>query len=176
MADLPSNRAEFIKAALQEKLNFEVINEIISSDKLKSAQYLCLIKLIEDFVLYIMTALSKHNFKDRATEMGLEEIRTMLNYKDLRSVKNWCDKNDVFIISQGNTQFVNKNEFVLALYKPFISKLRTKHDNWKTVFENFLKGDLVNLLEDSEDQKKRIPNYKPKTKVEKSFLKKIRTL
>ena len=108
--------------------------------------------------------------------MRLDEIRSMLNYKDLRSVKHWCNKNDVFIISQGNMQFVNKNEFVLALYKPFIAKLKTKHKNWKAVFENFLKGDMVSLLEDSEDQQKTISTYKPKAAVEKSFLKKIRKL
>ena len=57
--------------------------------------------------------------------MGVMEIlklKNILNYKDLRSVINWCAKNDVFIIQQGNKQFVNQWEF----FYPFINhSLRT---------------------------------------------------
>ena len=114
-------------------------------------------------------------------QMGLMEIiklKNILNYKDLRSVIHWCSKNDVFIIHQGNKQFVNQWEFILSFYKPFIKNLKRKHKNWKEMFLNYLNGNINHLLAIINDD---VPlenrtNYKPIDKVGADFLKNIKEL
>ncbi|MGV6860994.1 MAG: hypothetical protein ACWA41_04435 [Putridiphycobacter sp.] len=113
--------------------------------------------------------------------LGLMEIiklKYFLNYKDLRSVLNWCRKNEVFIIQQGNKQFVNQWEFILSFYKPFIEHLKRKHKNWKEMFLNYLNGQLPNLL--TKPNEVNFDNdstaYSPQTKVETSFLDNIKKL
>jgi hypothetical protein len=108
--------------------------------------------------------------------MGILKIKNILNYKDLRSVIHWCIKNDVFIIHQGNKQFVNKWEFILSFYKPFIKHLKKKHDNWKEVFLGYVKGDLGILLGDSKEEIITPTNYKAKNKSEVSFLAKMKKI
>jgi len=114
--------------------------------------------------------------------MGMMEIlklKNMLNYRDLRSVISWCAKNDVFIIQQGNKQFVNQWEFILSFYKPFIKHLKKKHKNWKEMFLGYVKGSLGNLLEDlkEEIQPDTVSKpYKAKNKSEASFLNKIKKI
>lgn len=119
--------------------------------------------------------------KCSGNSMGLMEIlkiKNILNYKDLRSVINWCTKNDVFIIQQGNKQFVNQWEFILSFYKPFIQHLKRKHKNWKDMFLNYLNGELGQLLADSSEKSITIQstNYKPKTKKQISFLDKMKNI
>ncbi len=113
--------------------------------------------------------------------LGLMEViklKYFLNYKDLRSVLNWCRKNEVFIIQQGNKQFVNQWEFILSFYKPFIEHLKRKHKNWKEMFLNYLNGQLPNLL--TKPNEVNFDNdstaYSPQTKVETSFLDNIKKL
>jgi len=167
---------EYIKSALKKELDFDVLNGIIDSSNFKAAQYLSIISLIENFVLGIFDTYSKKTNQNKESELELNEIKRMLNYKDLRSVNSWCKKNDVFVINQGNSQFVNKHEFILAFYKPFIAKLKTNHENWKDVFMDYLKGNLANLLPGYRIQKKIADKYKPNTTIEKSFLNKIKKL
>ena len=113
--------------------------------------------------------------------MGLLElvkIKEILYYKDLRSVSEWCRKNNVFILRQGNTQYVNQWEFILSFYKPFIKHLKRKHKNWKELFSNYLKGDLGQLLVTPIESESIIKsaNYKAKTRLETSFLDKIKKI
>ena len=113
--------------------------------------------------------------------MGLMEIlklKNILNYKDLRSVINWCTKNDVFIIQQGNEQFVNQWEFILSFYKPFITHLKRKHKNWKEMFLNYLNGEVKDLLTSESENQLGLtsPKYKAKTGNEVSFLDKIKKI
>jgi len=111
--------------------------------------------------------------------MGLMEIiklKNILNYKDLRSVINWCTKNDVFVFQQGNTQFVNQWEFILSFYKPFITHLKRKHKNWKEMFLNYLSGELGILLGTSKEEVIVQSNYKVKTKSQISFLDKMKNI
>lgn len=176
MSDLSSHIVELIKSSINRELSFDVINEIVKSDNFKSAQYLCLIKQIEGFVLDVIHTHSSKFDRNKGAELELTELKRMLNYKDLRSVMNWCDKNDVFVMLQGNLQFVNKHEFLLAFYKPFITKLRLKHENWKEVFVDYLKGNLTNLLTDPSKPKYVKSNYRPNNNTEKSFLNKIKDL
>ena len=112
--------------------------------------------------------------------MGLMEIlklKSILNYKDLRSVIHWCAKNEVFIIRQGNKQFVNRWEFILSFYKPFIEHLKRKHENWKEMFLNYVSGEMGKLITPSDSSPVVMSNhYKPKTKKEISFLSKIKKI
>ena len=113
--------------------------------------------------------------------MGLLElvkIKKVLNYKDLRSVVDWCGKNNVFILRHGNNQFVNQWEFILSFYKPFITHLERKHKNWKELFLNYLNGELGQLLTTQTENisAKGSGKYKPKTKKQVSFLDKIKKI
>ena len=110
--------------------------------------------------------------------MRLIEVKNILNYKDFRSVIGWCRKNKVCIFHQGNTQFVNKWEFILAFYKPFIKHLRKTQENWVVLFVSYVKGDITNLIgETFEDAPLEISKpYKPKSKSEASFFQKIKKL
>lgn len=108
----------------------------------------------------------------------VSRIKMLLNYSDVRSVIRWCNENHVFIIKQGNRKFVNKNEFILSFYSPFIQHLKNKHKNWKEVFINFLKGELMELLNRMEDHqiKKERKKYQARTNQEMSFLTLIKKL
>ena len=87
MTKINLNRAKIIKSLISDQLNIEVIQKTIGVKNLKSAQYLRLIYLIESFVLSLMDSFSLNIYDSKKTELGLHEIKTMLNYKDLRSVK-----------------------------------------------------------------------------------------
>ena len=110
--------------------------------------------------------------------MGILKLKNILNYKDLRSVIQWCTKNEVFIIRQGNKQFVNRWEFILSFYKPFIEHLKRKHENWKEMFLNYLNGEMGKLMttQSEGNQVTLSSHYKPKTKKESSFLSKIKKI
>ena len=110
--------------------------------------------------------------------MELLKVKTILNYSDLRSTANWCRKNKVFIMKQGNKKYVNKWEFILSFHKQFIKHLKEKHDNWKEVFLGYMKGDLGNLLGSSKEEEKTTTSisYKPKNKGEASFLNKMKKI
>lgn len=110
--------------------------------------------------------------------MELLKVKSILNYSDLRSTINWCTKNKVFVIKQGNKKYVNKWEFILSFYKPFIQHLKRKHKNWKEIFFNYLNGELGQLLAEPIDKSPIVnsTSYKPKTKTQVSFLDKIKKL
>lgn len=111
--------------------------------------------------------------------MELFKVKNLLNYHDIRSVIRWCSKNHVFIIKQGNKKYVNKWEFILSFYKPFIIHLKQKHKNWKELFLHYLNGELTQLLTTSENNNPTQTNkqhYKPRAKQEVSFLNTIKQL
>jgi hypothetical protein len=108
----------------------------------------------------------------------LLKVKALLNYKDLRSVIQWCTKNKVFIIRQGNKKYVNKWEFIISFHKQFIKHLKEKHKNWKEIFIAYIKGDLRELVSSPEEKLERgtANGYKPKTDIEISFMSKIKKL
>ena len=108
--------------------------------------------------------------------LELNVVKEILVYKDLRSVIKWCKKNDVFILHQGNGQFVNEYEFTLSLYKPFIQALKLKHSNWEDIFVNYVNGDLNQLLSVGGNKKLLSSHYKPKTSKAISFLNNIKAI
>lgn len=109
----------------------------------------------------------------------LSKIKIMLKYKDIRSVIGWCRKNGVFVIQQGNAHFVNRTQFELAFFKPFIDYLKQNFENWSEQFLNYLGANYSNLITDSKRFPKRNvkqKKYSPKSNIEQSFLKKIKEL
>jgi hypothetical protein len=108
--------------------------------------------------------------------IDINELMTILKYKDVRSVIKWCNDHDVFILSQGNTQVVNQVEFILAFYRPFIEHLKQTQENWKERFQDYIKGNLINLIDGEESTKPPPSNYRPQSALEQSFLQKMKSL
>lgn len=110
--------------------------------------------------------------------MELMSVKAILSYNDIRSVRSWCKKSNVFIIKQGNKSYVNKWEFILSFHHKFIKHLKEKHNNWKSIFVAYLKGSLTDLVESSEENNGQVNSkkYKPKSIKESSFLSKIKKL
>ena len=94
----------------------------------------------------------------------------------MRSVVEWCEKNGVFIMHQGNRQLVNNCEFLLSFYKPYMNHLKNKHENWKELFINYLNGNLVEILSCSTSKLPLSKPYKANSINEKSFLQKLKDL
>jgi hypothetical protein len=115
------------------------------------------------------------NWQD--TIIDLHFIKSVLNYRDVRSALNWCRTHEVYVLSQGNAQVVNLIEFILAFYKPYLEHLkRTKKENWKTVFLNYVSANVSGILAEKRELQQRKNQYKPKTNVETAFLKKMKDL
>lgn len=89
----------------------------------------------------------------RDSYLFIHNLKEILGYKDIRSVIEWCDKNSVYILYQGNVKVVNTCEFVLSFYKPFINHLKAKHDNWKELFIDYLHGDFRKLIDNGSKRK-----------------------
>lgn len=114
------------------------------------------------------------NWQD--TIIDLHEVKVVLNYRDIRSVLKWCRENEVFVLSQGNTQVVNLIEFILAFYKPYLEHLKRTKENWKTLFWDYVCANVNGILTDKREQLEIANQYKPKTNVEQSFLQKMKNL
>lgn len=110
------------------------------------------------------------------TIVDLHAIKSVLNYRDLRSVLKWCRENEVFVIAQGKTQVVNLIEFILAFYKPYLDHLKRTKENWEVLFWNYVCANMSEILEEKREQQEIVNQYKPKTNVERSFLKKMKDL
>lgn len=110
------------------------------------------------------------------TIIDLHVIKSVLNYRDVRSVLKWCRENEVFVISQGNAQVVNLIEFILAFYKPYLDHLKRTKENWKTLFWDYVCANVSGILSEKREQRQKKNQYKPKTNIETSFLEKMKDL
>lgn len=172
--DMEKHVIEHIQNSIDEVFGFEFFQGITNSCSSKMEQYLQMLIKIKEFVFKILESYISKTSQNANSVLELKEIKRMLNYKDFRSVSKWCDKNDVFVYSQGNAQIVNKAEFLLAFHKPFIIHLQRTKKNWQDLFEQYVNGNLGGLVEATEQ--KNSVRYKPKTQIEKSFLNKIKGL
>ncbi|MBD3637413.1 MAG: hypothetical protein HUJ25_08680 [Crocinitomicaceae bacterium] len=167
--------ALIVQESLQKYLNFEVFQEILNSCSFNMEQYLQISNKIKEFVFLIFESYISDTKANRGSVMELTEIKEMLNYRDLRSVLKWCAKNAVFVFNQGNMQLVNRSEFLLAYHKPFIIHLQERCENWQEEFLKYVHGDLEGLVKNSKKNAP-VPSYIPRSKVEKSFLNKMKKL
>lgn len=106
--------------------------------------------------------------------IDVKDVMKVLGYKNVRSVLTWCEKNNVFVLSQGNKQVVNSVEFIIAFYTPFIHHLKRTRENWKELFMGFVCGDVIGVIEDDSPCKKTFRSYIPKSEIESSFLQKLK--
>ncbi|GAB5417623.1 MAG: hypothetical protein Crog4KO_26080 [Crocinitomicaceae bacterium] len=159
----------------QELLSFDEYSQILDGCNSKMAQYLCLIsKTSKKFNLFFESYIFE-SVKTKIGVLGIDEVKKMLNYKDLRSAMNWCNLNDVIVIRQGNNQVVSKSQFLLAFYKPLISQLKMKSKDWKEKFTALLNGDFSVLIKDETVQVKS-NTYKPEAGAGKDFLDQMKNL
>lgn len=114
------------------------------------------------------------NWQD--TIIDLHVIKSVLNYRDIRSVLKWCRENEVYVLSQGNVQVVNLIEFILAFYKPYLEHLKRTKENWKTLFWDYVCANVNSILTERKEQREIANQYKPKTNLERSFLQKMKNL
>lgn len=137
-------------------------------------QYLQILNKIREKIKLFYESYYFESVKNKVGILGISEVMQMLNYKDLRSVLNWCAANEVMVISQGNIRVVNRTQFILAFYKPLIEHLKCKHSDWQNKFSAILDGSFSDLIDRSKTQKANC--YSPKSKAEKDFLSKMKGL
>ncbi len=83
-------------------------------------------------------------------KINIYELQEYLNYKDIRAIRNWCKKNNVFIIRQGKNEFVFETNFKEEYERPFINKLKKLYGNdWESVYRLYADGDIpaLNMLQ-----------------------------
>lgn len=91
--------------------------------------------------------------------MYLHEITRLINMADTRPVATWCRKNNVNIYKDSSGKFVMKTDFELAYDWPLVTMLKSKHgDKWRTIYEAYLKDNLLEVL-DFSNSKKKTSNY-----------------
>lgn len=147
----------------------------------KMAQYL---EIVNKLRIYFDSFYESYIFESERNFNGLlkiEEVKKMLNYKDLRSTINWCGQHHVFVIQQGNSKFVCKSEFMLAFQKPYIEHLKSRFENWQEKFADYMESNYARLLEANNSSTKLMnqnfsSSYKPQSEIEKSFLKNMKEL
>lgn len=102
--------------------------------------------------------------------MYLSEITDLINRKDIRTVKKWCEKNHLKIYKDSSGEFVLQNDFDLAYDMPLIKDLKLKHgDNWKDYYHAYNKDELYKMLDAPESKKVEKTVYVPKGKLSKKL-------
>lgn len=147
----------------------------------KMAQYLEIVNKIRIcFDLFCESYIFEQE-RDFKGLLQIEEVKKILNYKDLRSTINWCVQHHVFVIQQGNSKSVCKSEFLLAFQKPYIEHLKSRFENWQEKFTDYMESNYPRLLETNNAASKLknqnlSSNYKPQSEIEKLFLKNMKDL
>ena len=104
----------------------------------------------------------------------IKDAIVQLDYKDIRSFKKWCTKNDVGILSDNGSrrQYVVMEEFEAAKSRESVRYLSQKYgkDKLPDVLNSTMKfySELITATEEA----RQVPNqkYQPKGEHEKNFL------
>ncbi len=84
--------------------------------------------------------------------LRLFEVARILGYKDLRSVKRWCENNSVMVLSDVGTKgkYVILKEFEAARLRSFANYLRLKHGekNWLAVFVRYTQQSSIQFIQE----------------------------
>lgn len=165
MGDRKANTAfikEFVRQ-LFENQYFGIIFDYCSSKSNKNDK---IIELMENYGLLLLETYFKKEVVENDKYLDLDEVKKSLNYKDLRSVAQWCNKNGVFIIEQGKRHLVSKVEFLASFHKPLMEHLKNNFTGEKSKFSP------------AAASKKTISTkpYEPKSETEKSFLATLKNL
>jgi hypothetical protein len=93
----------------------------------------------------------------------LLELARLINRKDERPARTWCQKNNVKVYKDSTGEFVYRSDFELANDMQLIINLKLVYGkDWELYYEAHLKGQLYKLLESSSNKPKRDTGYKPK--------------
>ncbi len=104
--------------------------------------------------------------------LNIETLADLLNFKDPRSVRRWCEKNNVFIIKQGKQECVSQISFEEAFNMPLIINLKNKYgSDWDVVYKIHQEGDVVGLANLKKDPTSIQRKWKPSGPVEAYYLK-----
>lgn len=165
MGDKEANTA-FIKefvSQLFENQYFGIIFDYCNSKSNKNDK---IIEFMENYGLLLLETYFKKEVIENDKYLDLDEVKKSLNYKDLRSVAQWCKKNGVLIIEQGKRHLVSKIEFLTSFHKPLMEHLKTSFTGEKS------KLSTVGASKKTISTKP----YKPKSETEKSFLSTLKNL
>ena len=85
----------------------------------------------------------------------IDDLKQHLNLTCIRSVRNWCDSRDVYIMHRGTkTECVSETEFELTFNKGFIDNLKKKFGSgWDKVYALYMNGNIKALSELNESTK-----------------------
>lgn len=101
----------------------------------------------------------------------IKEIGPLINRKSPDTIKRWCKESNVHVHKDCSGEFVYRNDFELAYDMPLILRLKKIHgENWRKVYDAYLKNELPNLLAFKEDVNKYKSGYKPKGNIGKKLV------
>lgn len=98
----------------------------------------------------------------------LSNISSLINRRDKRSIRKWCEKSQLKVYKDCSGEFVLEAEFEFIYNKPLIDNLKKKYEgNWLDYFNTYKKGELHLMIDTNE--KKLTPKYKPKGNISQKF-------
>ena len=100
----------------------------------------------------------------------LAELSTLINKKDIRSIRKWCSKNHLHIYKDSSGEFVNETEFELIYNLPIISRLKENHgDDWHEYYTAYQNKELYTFLKVSPTAADKKAIYIPKGELTSKF-------
>jgi hypothetical protein len=109
------------------------------------------------------------------TRKYLKSIGEFIGRSDIRTIRKWCKKNNLFIHKDSTGEFVINSEFELVYNMPLIIRLKEKYkDAWQEYFEAYEKDELMKMLDDDFGfkDKKTKSSYTTKGKIASLLFKK----
>lgn len=103
--------------------------------------------------------------------MKLEELMTLLGYKDLRTIKGWCSSNKVPIIPIGSSRFVHSWTVEIAILKEIQLAFARKDMDGAAVVSAIVNDNKQRLAELMESKSKKKPSSLEPGGVDKLLLK-----
>lgn len=99
----------------------------------------------------------------------LSSLKSLINRKDLRSIRKWCKKNNLCVYKDSSGEFVYQTEFELAYDMPLISSLCARYkDEWKKYYKLYKDGNTFEAINFIGDNVRPKP-YQPKGKITKKI-------
>jgi hypothetical protein len=98
--------------------------------------------------------------------MYLNELSSLINRKDKRSVRSWCLKNHLVVFKDDSGGFVMKQEFELVYNMPLILSLKAKYGEfWMDYYKLYENDELYKILDFPLLNKVKKTGYVPKGKL-----------
>lgn len=107
----------------------------------------------------------------------IQEAAMLLNKKDNRSVKRFCEKNNIpiYLVAGSNEKYIVRMQLEYVQYSKLIRSLKVKYkDEWFEVFHAYMEMNFKRVVEIEEIRKGNISitidKYKVEGHCEKGFL------